>query len=164
MCVCVFVCAYVCVCVCMSTCTLREKTTHSFIPRLLKTDNPMKLYGITPQVVVRGRAEAYLKHATLGPWREDTKLDQRARNFFHTRVGYPDNARYRQRRGQAELKPATLGPWREDTKLGQRAREYVIRVLATQIMPDTVNDVGPQKPGCSKCATSKSVVYLSEVC
>ena len=58
-CVCVCVCVCVRVCVCVSTYTLRKKNTHSCIPRLLKTDNPMKLYGITSLVVVRGRAEAY---------------------------------------------------------------------------------------------------------
>ena len=56
--------------------TLREKSTHSFIPRLLNMDNPIKLYGITPQVAVRCRAEAYLKPAAPGHWRAHTKLRQ----------------------------------------------------------------------------------------
>ena len=69
----------------------------------MNTDNPIKLYGFTPQIAVRCRAEAYLKLAAPGPCRERTKLRQRARKF-------------------------------------------VIRVLGTLIMPDTVDDVGPQRP------------------
>ena len=51
-------------------------------------------------------------------------------------------------RPEAYLKPAAPGPavpWREHTKLRQRARKFVIRVCCTGIMPDTVDDVGPQR-------------------
>ena len=48
-------------------------------------------------------------------------------------------------RPEAYLKPAATGQWREHTKLRQRARKFVIRVFGTAIMPDTVDDVGPQR-------------------
>ena len=67
-------------------------------------ENPIRLYGLTPQVPVRCRAKAYLKPAAPGQV-----------------------------------------PWREHTKLRQRARKFVIRVFGTAIMPDTVDDVGPQR-------------------
>ena len=48
-------------------------------------------------------------------------------------------------RPEAYLKPAAPGQGRLHTKLRQRARKFDIRVFGTGIMPDTVDDVGPQR-------------------